>query len=189
MWVIRQRAITALLALPAIYTWVARKCALFLAGIPRGRMVSSDDLQLQLLLLALLEAESRHGHELIKALQTHSNGIYSPSPGMVYPALTCLEELEYISAEQEGNRKRYSVSAEGHKFLTERRERADRIFERLKEIGSKMDSVRRAFSGESVAKKVAEKSEDETDRYGWHRDLGEARRALKHMLVQMMARR
>ena len=153
-------------------------------GIPRGRMVSSDDLQL--LLLALLEAESRHGYELIKALQTHSNGFYSPSPGMVYPALTYLEELEYISAEQEGNRKRYSVSVVGHKFLAERRDRADRILERLKEIGSKMDSVRRAFSGESVDQNAAEKSEDETDSYGWHRDLGEARRALKHMLVQMM---
>ena len=152
-------------------------------------MVSSDDLQLQRLLLALLEAESRHGHELIKALQTHSNGFYSPSPGMVYPALTYLEALDYITAEHEGNHKRYSVSVVGHKFLAERRDRADRIFERLKEIGSKMDSVRRAFSGESVDINAAEKSEDETDRYGWHRDLGEARRALKHMLVQMMARR
>ncbi len=149
-------------------------------GIPRGRMVSSDDLQL--LLLALLEAESRHGYELIKALQTHSNGFYSPSPGMVYPALTYLEELDYVTAEQEGNRKRYAVSATGREFLAERRERADQILERLKEIGSKMDSVRRAFSGEGGA----EKSEDETDSYGWHRDLGEARRALKHMLVQMM---
>ena len=153
-------------------------------GIPRGRMVSSDDLQL--LLLALLEAESRHGYELIKALQTHSNGFYSPSPGMVYPALTYLEELHYITAEQDGNRKRYSVSAAGHKFLAERRDRADQILERLKEIGSKMDSVRRAFSGESVDQNAAEKSEDETDSYGWHRDLGEARRALKYMLVQMM---
>ncbi len=147
-------------------------------GIPRSRMVSSDDLQL--LLLALLEAESRHGYELIKALQTHSNGFYSPSPGMVYPALTYLEELEYITAAQEGNRKRYSVSATGLEFLAARRERADQILVKLKEIGSKMDSVRRAFSGEAGSEN------DETDNDGWHRDLGEARRALKHMLVQMM---
>ena len=147
-------------------------------------MVSSDDLQL--LLLALLEAESRHGYELIKALQTHSNGFYSPSPGMVYPALTYLEELEYVTAEQDGNRKRYSVSASGREFLAERRERADQILEKLKHIGSKMDSVRRAFSGESLDQNAAEKNDDETDSYGWHRDLGEARRALKHMLVQMM---
>jgi DNA-binding PadR family transcriptional regulator len=149
-------------------------------GIPRGRMVSSDDLQL--LLLALLEAEARHGYELIKALQTHSNGFYSPSPGMVYPALTYLEELEYINAEQDGNRKRYAVTATGREFLTERRGHVDQILEKLKEIGSKMDSVRRAFSG----KGDGQESADENDSYGWHRDLGEARRALKHMLVQMM---
>lgn len=151
-------------------------------GIPRGRMVSGDDLQL--LLLALLQAESRHGYELIKALQTHSNGFYSPSPGMVYPALTYLEELDYVTAEQDGNRKRYAVSAAGAEFLAERRERADRLLERLKEIGSKMDSVRRAFSGEGTDANAAQG--DETDSYGWHRDLGEARRSLKHMLVQMM---
>ncbi len=149
-------------------------------GMPRGRMVSSDDLQL--LLLALLAEEPRHGYELIKALQTHSNGFYSPSPGMVYPALTYLEELGYVSAAQEGNRKLYTVAEAGHDFLTEQRGRADQILERLKEIGSKMDSVRRAFSGESVN----EKSDDESDSFGWHRDLGAARRALKHMLVQMM---
>lgn len=149
-------------------------------GMPRGRMVSSEDLQL--LLLALLAEEPRHGYELIKYLQTHSNGFYSPSPGMVYPALTYLEELGYITAEQEGNRKRYAVAVAGNEFLAGQRERADQILERLKEIGSKMDSVRRAFSGE----KPAGDGEDETDGYGWHKDLGNARRSLKHMLVQMM---
>ncbi|MEO8384951.1 MAG: PadR family transcriptional regulator [Betaproteobacteria bacterium] len=157
-------------------------------GIPRGRMVSSDDLQL--LLLALLAAEPRHGYELIKALQTHSNGFYAPSPGMVYPALTYLEELGYVTAEHEGNRKRYLVAVAGLDFLAERRERADQILERLKEIGSKMDSVRRAFSGEggidANEKNSNEKADDESDSFGWHRDLGAARRALKHMLVQMM---
>ena len=153
-------------------------------GIPRGRMVSSDDLQL--LLLALLQAKTRHGYELIKALQTHSNGFYSPSPGMVYPALTHLEERGYVIAEQDGNRKRYSVSKSGYKFLTERRARTDQLLDRLKVIGSKMDSVRRAFSGESADQNTAAKSADETDGDGWHRDLAESRRALKHMLVQMI---
>ena len=153
-------------------------------GIPRGRMVSSDDLQL--LLLALLQAKTRHGYELIKALQTHSNGFYSPSPGMVYPALTHLEERGYVIAEQDGNRKRYSVSKSGGKFLTERRARADQRLERLKVIGSKMDSVRRAFSGESADQNTAAKSADETDGDGWHRNFAESRRALKHMLVQMI---
>ena len=152
--------------------------------MPRGRMVSSEDLQL--LLLALLAAEPRHGYELIKALQTHSNGFYSPSPGMVYPALTYLEEIGYVTAEQEGNRKRYAVAKAGQVHLAENRERADGLLARLHEIGSKMDSVRRAFSGVAGKENGNENPDDESDSFGWHRDLGSARRALKHMLVQMM---
>ena len=149
-------------------------------GMPRGRMVSSEDLQL--LLLALLAAEPRHGYELIKALQTHSNGFYSPSPGMVYPALTYLEEIGYVTAEQEGNRKRYAVAKAGQVHLAENRERADGLLARLHEIGSKMDSVRRAFSGEGANANP----DDEPDHHGWHRELGAARRSLKEMLLQMI---
>ncbi len=147
-------------------------------GIPRGRMVSSEDLQL--LLLALLDAEPRHGYELIKALQTHSNGFYSPSPGMVYPALTYLEEIGYVSVEQEGNRKRYAVAKAGHDYLVENRARAEQLLARLQEIGSRMESVRRAYAGK------AGEGDDEVDGRGWHKDLIDAKHALKDMLLDMM---
>ncbi len=147
-------------------------------GMPRGRMVSSEDLQL--LLLALLDAEPRHGYELIKALQTLSNGFYSPSPGMVYPALTYLEEIGYVSVQQEGNRKRYAVAEAGQEFLAEHKERAEGLLTRLKEIGSKMDSVRRAFSGEGAD------ADDDPDGRGWREELREVRHALKDMLRAMM---
>ncbi len=148
-------------------------------GMPRGRMVSSEDLQL--LLLALLDAEPRHGYELIKALQTHSNGFYSPSPGMVYPALTYLEELGYVSVEQEGNRKRYAVAKPGQDFLAENKQRAEQLLARLKEIGARMDSVRRAYAGAG-----GEGADDEVDGRGWVKDWGAARRSLKDMLLDMM---
>ena len=54
-----------------------------------GRRLASGDLQL--VLLALLAERASHGYELIKALEERSGGFYSPSPGMVYPALTWLE--------------------------------------------------------------------------------------------------
>ena len=57
--------------------------------------MSAEDLQL--MLLGLLEQNPSHGYELIKALGTLSNGFYTPSPGMVYPALTYLEELGYAT--------------------------------------------------------------------------------------------
>jgi DNA-binding PadR family transcriptional regulator len=113
-------------------------------GVPRARKFSSTDLQL--LLLALLDDQSSHGYELIKALESRSNGFYSPSPGMVYPALTFLEDLGYVTVELEGNRKRYALSDTGRAYLAENRGRVDQMLERLSQIASRMDSVRRAFS-------------------------------------------
>ncbi len=56
-----------------------------------GRMLASGDLRL--VALYLIEQQPRHGYDLIKAVEEKSNGVYSPSPGIVYPALTYLEAL------------------------------------------------------------------------------------------------
>ena len=117
-------------------------------GFPRGRKFTSDDLQL--LLLALLDAQPSHGYELIKALETRSNGFYSPSPGMVYPALTYLEELGYVTVQLEGNRKRYELAEPGRTHLASNRERVELMLAKLTHIARKMDSVRRAFAGEEA---------------------------------------
>ncbi|KAF0813081.1 Transcriptional regulator YqjI [Andreprevotia sp. IGB-42] len=141
-------------------------------GMPRGRKFSSEDLQL--LLLALLADQPAHGYELIKALQTRSNGFYSPSPGMVYPALTYLEEIGHATVEATGNRKCYQLAEPGRVYLAANRERVDFMLAKLLHIGRKMDSVRRAFSGE-------EESGD--DAGPWLPELANARRALKHALL------
>ena len=73
-----------------------------------GRRLASGDLRL--VLLALLAERASHGYELIKALEERSGGFYSPSPGMVYPALTWLEEVAYASVTAEGAKKLYSIS-------------------------------------------------------------------------------
>src|SRR5208282_842328 len=65
-----------------------------------GRKLSSADLQL--IILALLAEKPSHGYELIKSLEERSSGFYSPSPGMVYPALSYLEEIGHASVEPEG---------------------------------------------------------------------------------------
>jgi DNA-binding PadR family transcriptional regulator len=142
-------------------------------GFPRGRKFSSDDLQL--LLLALLDAQPSHGYELIKALETRSNGFYSPSPGMVYPALTYLEELGYVTVQLEGNRKRYELAEPGRQHLADNRERVELMLAKLTHIARKMDSVRRAFAGEEQL---------DPAEGGWLPELIEARRALKHALLR-----
>jgi DNA-binding PadR family transcriptional regulator len=146
-------------------------------GMPRGRKFSSDDLQL--LLLALLAEEARHGYELIKALEVRSNGFYSPSPGMVYPALTYLEELGYATVELEGNRKRYALAEPGRSYLEANRARVDLMLAKLSHFARKMDSVRRAFSGEASD----EGSDDNGNGSAWLPEFIQARRALKHALL------
>jgi DNA-binding PadR family transcriptional regulator len=142
-------------------------------GFPRGRKFSSDDLQL--LLLSMIDAQPSHGYELIKALETRSNGFYSPSPGMVYPALTYLEELGYVTVQLEGNRKRYELAQAGRDYLAANRERVELMLARLTHIARKMDSVRRAFAGEEPA---------DISEGGWLPELNEARRTLKHALLR-----
>ncbi|WP_238812545.1 PadR family transcriptional regulator [Paraburkholderia sp. SG-MS1] len=142
-------------------------------GFPRGRKFSSDDLQL--LLLSMIDAQPSHGYELIKALEMRSNGFYSPSPGMVYPALTYLEELGYVTVQLEGNRKRYELAHMGRDYLAANRERVELMLAKLTHIARKMDSVRRALAGEEPA---------DISEGGWLPELNEARRTLKHALLR-----
>ena len=113
-------------------------------GGPRGRKLSSDDLQL--LLLALIGEQPSHGYELIKALEQRSNGFYVPSPGMMYPALACLEDLGYVSIQPEGNRKRYALSDEGRAHLEANRERVDLMLAKLASAAEKMRLMRSALA-------------------------------------------
>src|SRR5215468_8415366 len=110
-----------------------------------GRRLASGDLRL--VLLALLAERASHGYELIKALEERSGGFYSPSPGMVYPALTWLEEVGYARVAAEGAKKLYSITDSGRTYLNENREAADAMLGQLDYIGRKMGRVREIFGG------------------------------------------
>lgn len=115
------------------------------AWFSAGRKLGSGDLQL--VLLALLAQRPSHGYELIKALEERSGGFYSPSPGMVYPALTWLEEVGYASVTAEGAKKLYSITEAGRSHLDENREAAEAMLDQLEHIGRKMGRVREIFGG------------------------------------------
>ena len=114
-------------------------------GLPGGRKLSSGDLQL--VVLALLEQQPAHGYELIRAIEQRSGGFYVPSPGVIYPALTYLEEIGHAAAEPEGNRKLYRLTDEGRTHLDANRDSAEALLEALGRIGSRMEQVREAFAG------------------------------------------
>jgi DNA-binding PadR family transcriptional regulator len=114
-------------------------------GFRSGRKLSAADLQL--ILLALIGEKARHGYELIKALETLSNGFYVPSPGVIYPALTYLEEAGDTMSEAAGSRKLYHLTDTGRAHLTDRRAEADAMLHHLEEMGRGMDRLREAFAG------------------------------------------
>ena len=149
-------------------------------GFMRGRKFSGE--ALQLMLLALIAEAPRHGYELIKALETRSNGFYAPSPGMVYPALTYLEELGFVTVQQEGNRKRYEIAEAGRAHLAANRDQVDMMLAKLSYVAHKMESMRRAYaadeddaSGEGGERNAAG---------SWHPKLAQARYALKLALMR-----
>ena len=85
-------------------------------GERRERVFEQGDLRL--LLLKLVAEKSRHGYDLIKAIEAAVGGAYSPSPGVVYPTLTLLEDLGYAKVQEaEGGKKLYAVTPEGTAFL------------------------------------------------------------------------
>jgi DNA-binding PadR family transcriptional regulator len=133
-----------------------------------GRRLAAGDLRL--VLLALLAERASHGYELIKALEERSGGFYTPSPGMIYPALTWLEEMGYASVAAEGSKKLYSITDAGRSYLNENRQFADAMLRQLDYIGRKMGRVREIFGG-------FEEDED-SDAQG----LGAARRDLRQAL-------
>src|ERR1700712_3637989 len=99
------------------------------AGFPGGRKLTSADLQL--VILALLAERPAHGYELIKLLEERSGGFYSPSPGMIYPSLTYLDEIGHAVVEPDGARKLYRITDVGLAHLAANRAAADSILEAL----------------------------------------------------------
>ena len=143
-------------------------------GFGMGRKLSSGDLQL--LILKLLDEKSRYGYEIIKELDERSKGFYVPSPGMVYPALTYLEEIGHATVAVDGARKLYSITATGKEHLAKNLSTADALFTQFGRVGERMDRLRRALDAD-------ESGEEPEHEPRGSRELHRARRDLKLALA------
>jgi DNA-binding PadR family transcriptional regulator len=84
----------------------------------------------------MIAEQSRHGYELMKAIEERMGGSYSPSPGVIYPTLSWLEDMGYATIETvDANRKRYRITAEGEAFLTANRSAIDSLLVRVGAAG------------------------------------------------------
>lgn len=101
----------------------------------RGRRRVLGPGELQLLLLSLIEDAPLHGYAMIEAIETRTGGAYAPSPGVVYPTLTLLADMELAAEKPDGSRKLYAITRKGKTHLDERREEADAVLSRLDAAG------------------------------------------------------
>jgi DNA-binding PadR family transcriptional regulator len=119
------------------------------AGLRTARMLASGDLRL--IILALLSEKPRHGYEIIKAVEEHSSGVYTPSPGMVYPALTYLEEMGYAVSQSEGAKKLYQITEAGTSHLAENRAGVEETLDQLARFGRRFSQFQKLYSEETDA--------------------------------------
>jgi len=82
---------------------------------------------LKYVILDLLKDKPRHGYEVIRELEEMSHGLYTPSPGTVYPTLQMLEEMGYAESAERDGKKIYTITEEGLAFLDERKDSADEV--------------------------------------------------------------
>ncbi|MGR2599624.1 WzyE family oligosaccharide polymerase, partial [Salmonella enterica] len=83
---------------------------------PRAALFTMNRVETHMtwVLLALVARKPSHGYELIKAIEEASSGLYVPSPGVIYPTLTLLEEQDFLEPLTTGNgRKSYRITAAG----------------------------------------------------------------------------
>jgi DNA-binding PadR family transcriptional regulator len=117
----------------------------------RGRRRMFGSGELRIVLLKLVADEPRHGYDLIRAIEDMTGGEYAPSPGIVYPTLTLLQDMGLIEeAESEGARKPFQITSEGRDYLDERSDEADELIDRLKELAPE----ERAEAGPAIARAV-----------------------------------
>lgn len=124
-----------------MHGWRRGRHGMGLGGRHGGRKRAFEQGDLRFVLLKLVAEKPRHGYEIIKAIEETFGGTYSPSPGVVYPTLTLLEDMGLASvAPGEGSKKLYTITPEGEQFLADNKPSVDAIFAR-------MDEARRAFGG------------------------------------------
>jgi DNA-binding PadR family transcriptional regulator len=96
-----------------------------------------DHGELRLVVLALIAESPRHGYEIIKAIEERLAGSYSPSPGVIYPTLTLLQELGHATVEEQEGKKLYTITAEGQRFIADNQVAVDAALARIKEVSAR----------------------------------------------------
>jgi DNA-binding PadR family transcriptional regulator len=89
-------------------------------GGPRGPRARRGDVRAAI--LALLAEEPRNGYQIIQELGERTEGVWRPSPGSIYPALSQLEDEELVLIEKVSGRKTAKLTDAGVEYVQAHRE-------------------------------------------------------------------
>ncbi len=95
-----------------------------------------DHGELRLVVLALISERPRHGYEIIKEIEDRVAGTYAPSPGVIYPTLTMLEELGHATVTESEGKKLYAITAAGTAWLDANKAAVDHALQRMQSVNS-----------------------------------------------------
>src|ERR1700722_3419362 len=104
------------------------------------RLFGAGDLRY--VILQQIAEKPSHGYEIIKSIQERLGGAYAPSPGVVYPMLTMLEEMGHATVVSDGARKLYTITEEGSKSLAENKQMVEAIFARMNRVRTEQSNDR-----------------------------------------------
>lgn len=94
-----------------------------------------DATEVRLLILSILKTRPAHGYEIIKAIEELSQGEYTPSPSLIYPNLTLLEEMGHVMAHaEESNKKSHQLTASGNAFLQQQQAQLQSVISRMQSL-------------------------------------------------------
>lgn len=95
----------------------------------RGRLFEAG--RIKLLVLHLIQQSPKHGYEIIKEISDLVGDGYTPSAGTIYPTLTSLEEMNFITL-LDVERKQYQITELGKAYLIEQQDKLTELLEKLR---------------------------------------------------------
>lgn len=122
-----------------------------------GRRRVFEGAELRLILLTLIGEQPRHGYDLIRAIEERTGGAYAPSPGVVYPTLTMLQDMGQIAEQAaDGARRLFAITDAGKLEIGEQADLIEALFARLEALGEQRSDddrspVRRAMANLAMA--------------------------------------
>jgi DNA-binding PadR family transcriptional regulator len=119
-------------------------------GRTSGRVF--DHGELRFVVLALIAEQPRHGYEIIKEIEDRLAGTYSPSPGVIYPTLTMLEELGHATVTQTEGKRLHAITADGAAYLAANQPAVDAALARMASV--------RATHGDGPAPEILRATEN-----------------------------